>query len=149
MTELFRKVNGNYEPVNTWDDYRKLSPGAHMVIVGPGTTSYIYNIDPANAAVAATIKTLTDQICNKFVENNWPFSNSSPTPEQQDAWRKLIKSFGGAAQMKSAFEQAMDFTSLVEELVKEDLNNPTIKAAYERYQSVVDFVRLGEKCENK
>lgn len=149
MTTLYRKEGRKYIPAHEYDDQvmDSYQRGTHIVVSVPGHKITRYNIDPEFAPLIAAGTFATDAISRVLVAASslkHHKAKSPLTPEQKQAWDRLIEVFGDEAKQlewpsaREAAEAGVD--ALIQEANKK-LQHPEVKKAYEQFMLVYNLVK--------
>lgn len=147
----YEKVGRRYRPITEYDSewmdsYRE---GSHLIICRPGLTSRKYNIDPNYAALIAAGHVAEDIMAKALVKAGelrmqQRDRDRKLTPDQEKAWKNLIKVFGESARQlewPSAREVAeAGIRSLIDEADKL-MQHPAVRAAYEQFILVCELTK--------
>ena len=134
------KQGRKYVPVEEYDsDLMDAMPyGTHLVQVREGGMSRRYNIDPDTApytAAALALEEKLTQIVSEAMDAR-PSKRPPLTDEQMNAWVQFRDAMGdqmGMLEYPSLREVAERFLKTLQETAVEQMNNPTVRNAYEKY----------------
>jgi hypothetical protein len=105
MKKIFYEKRGRrYYPVSEYDSnlVDGLPKGTHLVDVYPGGKSTRYNVDPNHAALIAAGRVAEDAMCRALHDaSEIRPTTRALTPEQRNAWNRLIRVFGEDARCLS------------------------------------------------
>lgn len=134
------KQGRKYVPVKEYDsDLMDAMPyGTHLVQVREGGMSRRYNIDPDTAQYAAAALALEEKLIQIVSEamDARPSKRPPLTDEQMNAWVQFRDAMGdqmGMLEYPSLREVAERFLKTLQETAVEQMNNPTVRNAYEKY----------------
>jgi hypothetical protein len=139
---FYEKVGKRYEPVREYDDtFMSAFPkGTHLVVCRPGTTSYMYDIDPAFAPMLAASKYAEDEMARVVVDAMGVKPKQTPlTEHQRELWQELKKSFDEQDFVLyglAAYDVARAGTKALEQEVEKMLDIPAVRAAYDHFMLV-------------
>lgn len=142
---LYRKNDqGEFEPAYVRDLEildTHWPPGHHLVSVRPGSRSGSYRINPNHAMVLATVREISDELCQEVgrVQALRP-SKPAVTAEQREAWDRMLEAFGDGVYGKGASQQMIvdAMAELLAQKLEETVEkNPGLRGATERYQTLV------------
>ena len=134
------KQGDEFVPVEEYDsDIMDAMPyGTHLVQVREGGMSRRYNIDPATAPFAAAALALEEKLTQIVSEamDARPTKRPPLTPEQMNAWVQFRDAMGdqmGMLEYPSLREVAERFLKTLQATAEEQMNNPAVRKAYEKY----------------
>ena len=142
----YEKRGRKYVPVAEYDsDYLDSFPkGNHLVMVYPGGSSRRFNIDPNYAALIAAGRVAEDAISKELMKASDLRPKQRPiTPEQREAWERLVEVFGPEAKMlewPSAREACEKAIEAMQVEANKLMSHPSVKKAYENFQIVAKLV---------
>lgn len=150
-----QKVSPNgrvtYSPVSVYDSgvTDALPKGAHLILVGDGFTSRMYNVDPALAPMIAAGRFAQDKIVAELVKTSEirmqkRLSSTPLTESQRAAWAKLIEEFGPSAtqlEWPCAREIAEAGTAAMQKEADKILQNPAVKKAWDNFMTIYSLVK--------
>ena len=146
MTTFYKKQGRRYIPVSEYDPELLASKtyGNHLVVVRPGVTSQLYNVDPAIVPLIAAGVYAKDTLINALSDASEARPDKTPlTDEQIKAWRAFDKSMGGCRMLQyqsyNMIAQA-GIDALIEEADK-TLQHPSVKAAWEQFMMVYQLTK--------
>jgi hypothetical protein len=146
-TIFYIKKGRKYIPHSTYsaefcDSFPK---GTHLVDVYPGGSSRRFNIDPAYAPMIAAGRVAEDAISKILMQASDLRPKRAPmTPEQIEAWDKLVKVFGEEArclEWPSAREACEAAVKAMQVEADKLLDNPSVRRAYERFLLVAALTK--------
>lgn len=148
---FYEKVGKRYKPVKEYDDtFMSAYPkGAHLVFCKPGTTSVMYNVDPAIAPMLAAGKYAEDEMSRAIVKSLEMKPKQTPiTERQRELWTELKNSFAeqdfvihGPAAADAAAAGLSALTVEVEKM----LSVPAVKLAYDHFMLVWKLTKEQQK----
>jgi hypothetical protein len=148
---FYEKVGNRYKPIKEYDDtFMSAYPkGTHLVVCKPGTTSFMYGIDPAFAPMTAAGKYAENEMSQAIVKGLEMKPKQTPiTERQRELWIELKNSFAdqdfvihGAA----AADATREGIKALEQEVEKMLTNPAVKLAYEHFMLVWQLTKEQQK----
>jgi len=109
--------------------------GAHLIVVKPGHTIRLFNIDPAIAPAIAASTYCIDEISNAILKACELHTANPLTEKQQAAYNNFLATLESADRFYLTYGSARDAAQAgVDALVKQVTNlldNPATKKAYE------------------
>lgn len=139
---FYEKVGKRYKPIREYDDtFMSAYPkGTHLVVCKPGTTSYMYGIDPALAPMVAAGKYAENEMSQAIIKGLEMKLNQTPITEQQrELWVELKKSFAEqdfVIHGPAAADAAREGIKALEKEVEKMLTVPSVKLAYDHFMMV-------------
>lgn len=145
MTTLYEKINDEFIPVAEHISSSSFPQGAHLVIVKPGVTSRVYNIEPETAATQAVIETYMSEISGIIYDAVQARPRTPLTEQELNDYNELNEKTGGkltVMTISSGRDVVKKINDFVANKVKESLNNPAIEQANENLKTIM---RLSSK----
>lgn len=135
---LYKKVGDEYVAVSEYSEEmnRHFHKGAHLVICEPGITMYRYNIEPANAAIAAAATVFADNLAAAFVQSSYKIRSDQLTPEQIAMWEQFISSVLSSSPVISSSSYAdiaISISQVAANKVESLLKVPAVQKAYDHF----------------
>jgi hypothetical protein len=146
-TIFYIKKGRKYIPHSTYsnefcDSFPK---GTHLVQSYPGGSLRRFNIEPAYAPMIAAGRVAEDAISKILMQASDLRPKRAPmTPEQIEAWDKLVKVFGEEArclEWPSAREACEAAVKAMQVEADKLLDNPSVRRAYERFLLVAALTK--------
>lgn len=145
-TIFYKKEGRKYVPVHEYDQelLDGFPKGTHLVMVYPGGQSRRFNIDPNYAAMIAAGRVAEDAISKEIMKASDLRPKRAPiTPEQQQAWEKLVEVFGPEAkclEWPSAREACERAVEAMEKEADKLMTHPAVRKAWDHFQLVSKLV---------
>lgn len=150
-TIFYKKEGRKYVPAYEYDQelMDAFPKGSHLVMVYPGGSSRRYNVDPNHAAMIAAGRVAEDAISRVIMQATEIRRNSRGdkgiplTPEQKEAWDRLVEVFGDDARQlewPSVRECAEAGVKAMEIEADKLMANPAVRKAYDHFQLVCKLV---------
>ena len=144
---FYKKVvstNGRvkYIPTHQYDEEfsHSMPEGCHLMVVKPGSKSLVYNVNPDLVTLMAAYKVIKDDFVTMLMKNSELKPKNSPlTDEQRVAWEALKDAFGEELSIlygPSLNEVANDFGELLIKEASDLLENPAVKNAWDKFQTI-------------
>ena len=143
---FYEKVGRKYVPVREYDSdlLGAMPKGTHIIMSYPGGKSTRYNIDPALAPMIAAGRVAEDAISKEIMKASDLRPKRAPiTPEQQQAWEKLVEVFGPEAkclEWPSAREACERAVEAMEKEADKLMTHPAVRKAWDHFQLVSKLV---------
>jgi hypothetical protein len=149
----YEKIGDEFVPISSYDpSFMAAKPkGKHLIMeINPGSTSYMYNVDPAFVPVLAAAKYAESALSNAIVRASdlkLPSKLSKDrklTPEQNEAWQHLVEVFGDEAKMlewPSARGAAEEVIATLAKEAYKMLTVPAVKLAYDQFMLVYKLTK--------
>ena len=149
---FYEKVGKRYKPVKEYD-YTFMSAypkGAHLVFCKPGTTSVMYNVDPAIAPMLAAGKYAEDKMSKAIVKGlECRTPSSLKLDDRQVAlWKELSASLEERAftvNGPSARDAVAAGLNALTVEVEKMLSVPAVKLAYDHFMLVWKLTKEQQK----
>jgi hypothetical protein len=148
---FYEKVGKRYKPVREYDRefMDSFYKGTTLVVCKPGSTSYMYDVDPMFAPMVAAGKYAEDSVSKTIVEALEYKPKSQPlTERQRELWEELKQSFDDQ-DFKIYGPAAIDATragvKAMEIEAEKMLANPAVKKAYEHFMLLCKLTKELEK----
>lgn len=149
---FYEKVGKRYKPVKEYD-YTFMSAypkGAHLVFCKPGTTSVMYNVDPAIAPMLAAGKYAEDEMSKAIVKGlECRTPSSLKLDDRQVAlWKELSASLEERAftvNGPSARDAVAAGLNALTVEVEKMLSVPAVKLAYDHFMLVWKLTKEQQK----
>jgi hypothetical protein len=148
---FYEKVGRKYVPVSEYDSDLSyaLPKGSHLIVCYPGGSSTRYHIDPAYAPLIAAGRVAEDALSKAVVKAGelrlqYKDRQRELTPEQLEAWNKLVEVFGDSAKQlewPSAREVAEAGLKALEDEAEKMLKVPSVRLAYEQFMMVYKLTK--------
>lgn len=138
-TVFYVKRGRRYIPVREYDRelMESMHYGTHLVEVTPSGGSRRYGVKPEHAPLIAAAQDSIEELTKALVRlSDLRPSRAVITPEQKQAWENLSRAFGDdrhLLQWPSIREVVEQFLQHLIEGAEENLSNPAVKEAYERF----------------
>jgi len=149
---FYEKVGKRYKPVKEYDDtFMSAFPkGAHLVVCRPGSTSFIYNVEPTIAPMLAAGKYAGDKMASALVNGQQKYK-AMPQPitsRQKELWDELKASFitqDFMYQLPSAHDATQAGIDALSEEVEKMMTVPAVKLAYDHFMMVWKLTKEQQK----
>lgn len=148
---FYEKVGKRYKPIREYDDtFMSAFPkGTHLVVSKPGTTSFMYSIDPAFAPMVAASKYAEGDMAQAIVKAmEYKPKQQALTERQQKLWQELKQSFADqdfAIHSVSATEATQAGIKALKQEVEKMLTVPSVKLAYDHFMMVWQLTKEQQK----
>jgi hypothetical protein len=104
---LYRKVKNRYVPYRASYDKTSFPIGTHILVIGEGIKSYIYNVPTSQAVLLALIAPLKEKLVEALAKQLEYRPQVKLTDKQVKVWDTLKKELGVEVLSPSSIEEAV------------------------------------------
>lgn len=150
-TIFYKKEGRRYVPAYEYDQelMDAMPKGSHLICVYPGGKSVRYNVDPNYAALIAAGRIAEDTVSQALMRASDLRPKNKPiTPEQKEAWERLVEVFGPEAKMlewPSAREACEEAVKAMQEEADKLMKHESVRKAYEHFQLMCQLVKENDR----